>query len=131
MAQYFLRRLMLLIPTFLGITLVVFAITRFVPGGPVERMLMESQMQSSEFSQSSRGSQMLSAEQIDELKAFYGLDKPVFEAYRDWLTKLVKLDLGESSRYFLPVWELIKERLPVSAFFGICTFFLSFNLIKL
>lgn len=104
----------------------VFAITRFVPGGPVERMLMESQMQSSEFSQSSRGSQVLSAEQIEELKVFYGLDKPVFEAYRDWLTKLVTLDLGESSRYFLPVWELIKERLPISAFFGVCTFILSY-----
>lgn len=56
MGQYFLRRLLLLVPTFLGITLLVFAITRFVPGGPVERMLMESQLASSEFSQSSRGS---------------------------------------------------------------------------
>ncbi|NLJ92584.1 MAG: ABC transporter permease subunit [Aeromonadales bacterium] len=126
MGQYFLRRLLLLVPTFLGITLLVFAITRFVPGGPVERMLMESQLASSEFSQSSRGSQMLSSEQIDELKVFYGLDQPVFVAYRDWLVKLVQLDLGESTRYYLPVWELIKERLPVSAFFGISTFILSY-----
>ncbi|MCT7654863.1 hypothetical protein MBH78_09125 [Oceanimonas sp. NS1] len=94
MGQYFLRRLLLLIPTFLGITLVVFAITRFVPGGPVERMLMESQLAGSEFSQSSRGGQVLSSEQIDELKEFYGLDKPVGEAYLDWLGKLVRLDLG-------------------------------------
>ncbi|ATG72686.1 peptide ABC transporter permease [Zobellella denitrificans] len=126
MGQYFLRRLLLLIPTFLGITLVVFAVTRFVPGGPVERMLMESQLAGSEFSQSTRGSQVLSSEQIDELKAFYGLDKPMLEAYRDWLGKLVRLDLGESTRYYLPVWELIKERLPVSAFFGISTFLLSY-----
>ena len=43
MAAYFLRRLLLVIPTFLGITIMVFAITRFVPGGPIERMIAQAQ----------------------------------------------------------------------------------------
>ncbi len=45
MLSYFLRRLALVIPTFLGITILIFAITRFVPGGPVERMLSQMQAQ--------------------------------------------------------------------------------------
>ncbi|MGL5287446.1 MAG: ABC transporter permease, partial [Aeromonas sp.] len=44
MLSYFLRRALLIIPTFLGITLLVFTVTRFVPGGPVERMLMQVQV---------------------------------------------------------------------------------------
>ena len=44
MLSYFLRRTLLIIPTFLGITLLVFTITRFVPGGPVERMLLQAQV---------------------------------------------------------------------------------------
>jgi len=43
MTAYFIRRILLIIPTFIGITLMVFAITRFVPGGPIERMIAEAQ----------------------------------------------------------------------------------------
>ena len=72
----------------------------------------------------SKGAQALSDEQIEELKAFYGLDKPMLIAYWEWLQKLAVLDLGESTRYYEPVWDLIKERLPVTAFFGLATFLL-------
>lgn len=128
MLSYFLRRALLIIPTFIGITLLVFTITRFVPGGPVERMLLQAQVAQGEGhrSMASKGGQALSDEQIEELKAFYGLDKPMLVAYWEWLQKLVRLDLGESTRYYEPVWDLIKERLPVTAFFGVATFLLSY-----
>ena len=53
MLSYFLRRMLLIIPTFLGITLLVFTITRFVPGGPVERMLLQAQVSQNETGRSS------------------------------------------------------------------------------
>lgn len=130
MISYLLRRLLLVVPTFIGITLLIFALTRFVPGGPVERMLLSLQMQGASetggTSSVTDGNNALSEDQIAELNAFYGLDKPVFEAYYDWLTKLVVLDLGESTRYYEPVWGMIAERLPVSLFYGGMTFLLSY-----
>ncbi len=127
MLAYFSRRLLLIIPTFIGVTLMVFALTRFVPGGPVERMIAQMQSQSMDGGTGSQqGSQSLSVEQIEELNAFYGLDKPIFEAYQEWFGKLVQLDLGESTRYYEPVWGMIKERLPVSMFYGFWTFLISY-----
>lgn len=127
-AVVLLRRLALVIPTFLGITILIFAITRFVPGGPVERMLsqMQSQGDGAASMTSAGGNTALSDEQIAELNAFYGLDKPVMEAYVDWLSRLVTLDLGESTRYYEPVSDMIAERLPVSLFYGGMTFFISY-----
>ncbi|OAN13974.1 hypothetical protein A3K86_12230 [Photobacterium jeanii] len=119
--------MMLVIPTFLGITLLIFTITRFVPGGPVERLLATMQTQGDVQTTSDVGmSNALSEDQIAELNAFYGLDKPVFEAYTEWLGKLLSLDFGESTRYYEPVWDMIAERIPVSAFYGGMTFFISY-----
>ncbi|ODP97999.1 peptide ABC transporter permease [Salinivibrio kushneri] len=128
MLSYFLRRLLLVIPTFLGITILIFGITRLVPGGPVERMMTQMQAQGDAGSSLQRAgdSSALSDDQIAELKAFYGLDKPVLEAYVDWLGKLANFDLGESTRYYEPVADMIAERLPVSLFYGGMTFFISY-----
>ena len=123
MINYFIRRTLLLIPTFIGITILVFAITRMVPGGPVERMLAEAQMANSEIGGSSNmaAGAALSAAQVDELRAYYGFDKPILQSYVEWLSKVLRLDLGYSTRYGLPVWDSIKERLPVSIFYGLAT----------
>ncbi|NLS13954.1 ABC transporter permease subunit [Vibrio sp. SM6] len=128
MLPYFLRRLALVIPTFLGITVMIFAITRFVPGGPVERMLANMQVQSDGGSAltSAGGDLALSDDQLADLNRFYGLDKPVIEAYLEWLGKLTQLDLGESTRYYEPVSQMIAERLPISLFYGGMTFFISY-----
>ena len=127
MLAYILRRLLLVVPTFLGITILIFAITRFVPGGPVERMLASMHSGTDSASVSVAGnSSALSEEQIADLNAFYGLDKPVFEAYIEWLSKIVVLDFGESTRYYEPVSDMIAERLPVSLFYGGMTFFISY-----
>lgn len=128
MTAYFIRRFLLIIPTFVGITIMVFAITRFVPGGPVERMISAArQMQTEGGSGLSRGAgrdnsgQPLSEEQIQQLKEYYGFDKPLLESYFDWLGKVLTGDLGSSTRYYDPVWEMIKERIPVSLYFGLLT----------
>ncbi len=128
MVAYLLKRFALVVPTFLGITILIFTITRFVPGGPVERMLANMQPQGDGASASAVVGQnsALSEEQLADLNKFYGLDKPVTEAYLDWLSRLVQFDLGESTRYYEPVTEMIFERLPVSAIYGGITFFISY-----
>ena len=105
----------------------VFTITRFVPGGPIERIIAQAQQMqqagnSSAVSKSSeQGSQPLSEEQIDELKKYYGFDKPVLESYFFWLGKVLRGDLGTSTRYYDPVWEMITEKIPISLYFGMLT----------
>ncbi|WP_086982512.1 ABC transporter permease subunit [Vibrio aphrogenes] len=130
MLAYIFRRLLLVIPTFIGITLLIFTLTRFVPGGPVERMLLSLQMQQGDTavatSTTHGGNNALSEDQIAELNEFYGLDQPIPQAYWQWLTKLLHLDLGESTRYYEPVSEMIAERLPVSLFYGGMTFLISY-----
>ncbi|MBF0289670.1 MAG: ABC transporter permease subunit [SAR324 cluster bacterium] len=132
MASYFIRRLLLVIPTFLGITLVVFTITRLVPGGPIERIISEAQQMSATegdsagTSQSAANDAPLSPEQIEMLKEFYGFDKPIFISYIEWLGKVLTLDLGTSTRYYDPVWDIIKDKLPVSAYYGVVTTILTY-----
>ncbi len=127
MTAYFIRRLFLVIPTFIGITIMVFTITRFVPGGPIERIIADArQMQTMDRAGGSGNGgagagQPLSEEQIDKLRAYYGFDRPVLESYFLWLSKVVTGDLGRSTRYYDPVWEMIKERIPVSLYFGALT----------
>jgi microcin C transport system permease protein len=131
MTAYFIRRLLLIVPTFIGITLLVFAITRAVPGGPVERMLSQAAQASAEsgFSTNQGGaSSALSESQLNELKEYYGFDKPVIQSYLTWLGKVLRLDLGESTRYNEPVWDIIKERFPISIFYGIATLILTYGI---
>ncbi len=132
MKAYFLRRLLLIIPTFLGITIIVFAITRFVPGGPIERMIAQTrQMQmekgGSALSSKTENNSPLSEEQIEELKKYYGFDKPLIQSYFSWLLKALKGDLGTSTRYYDPVWDIIKERIPISLYFGLISMLLVYG----
>jgi microcin C transport system permease protein len=126
MTAYFIRRLLLIIPTFIGITLMVFVITRFVPGGPIERILMESQMAGDRGGRAEFGRSVLSEDQLQQLREYYGFDKPVITSYLQWVRKVVVLDLGYSTRYNEPVWQTIKERLPVSVFYGLVTMVLTY-----
>ena len=86
MREYFIRRFLLIPPTLLGVTLIVFAITRLVPGGPIEHFLEEAQKASE--GASSSGGQMaggMNEEQIEKLEEEYGYDKPIFTSYLQWL----------------------------------------------
>ncbi len=102
MKSYFLRRLLLIPPTLIGITLLVFTITRFVPGGPMDRMLQEAALgadQGGKRSSSSNQAQGgLSEEQLEELEEQFGLNKPVLVAYLQWLgaaPREVRISKGE------------------------------------
>ncbi|MBC2600355.1 ABC transporter permease subunit [Puniceicoccus vermicola] len=128
MKVYFLKRLLLVIPTLIGITLVVFAITRFLPGGPVEQALMQGQMADGETSRTSTEGIGLAPGQIEQLESYYGFDKPWYAAYVEWLGQVVQGDLGRSYRYQVPVTSMILERMPVSAYYGVITFILTYSI---
>ncbi len=130
MTAYFIRRFFLIIPTFIGITLLVFAVTRIVPGGPLERMIAEYQMAATESGGSqSRGGEVLSETQLQELREYYGFDKPILVSYLEWLKKIVVLDFGLSTRYQDPVIDTIIDRLPISLFYGLMTTFLTYLIV--
>ncbi len=93
MKAYFLKRLLLILPTLLGITLLVFTITRFVPGGPGERMLQQAARGADQGGKRSSSPQTqggLSEEQLEEVEEQFGLDKPVLTGYAQWLGILPK-----------------------------------------
>ncbi len=87
MKSYFLRRFLLIPPTLLGITFLVFAITRFVPGGPMDRMLQQAagdpEGGGKKASNEAQGG--LSEEEMEELEEQFGLDKSMPVAYLQWL----------------------------------------------
>jgi len=130
MRDYFLRRLLLIVPTLLGITIIVFAVTRLVPGGPLERAIMEAQQMdaASGFNSQAAGQGMaISEAQLQKLKEYYGFDKPVIQSYVEWLGKVLSGDLGTSYRYNEPVWDVIQDRFPVSLYYGLVTLFLTYT----
>ncbi len=127
MTSYFLRRLLLIVPTFIGITMAVFVIMHFVPGGPVERQIMRYKMATMEAGGGGRQLSMsLPEDAIAEIRRYYGFDKPVHVRYIEWLGKVVRLDLGNSYIYQEPVWDVIKSRFPVSLFLGLTGFLLNY-----
>jgi microcin C transport system permease protein len=129
--SYFLRRFLLIIPTFLGITLTVFVVTHFVPGGPVERQIMRMRMAAAGGEAGStggggRGQVELPEEAVEQIRQYYGFDKPVHIRYGLWLWNILHLNLGNSYIYQDPVWDIIKSRFPVSLTLGLTGFLLSY-----
>src|SRR3989338_2437909 len=128
MTGYFVRRCLLIIPTFLGITLAVFVVMHFVPGGPVERQIMRYKMAVATEGGAAGGgiSADIPEDALEEMKRYYGFDKPVHIRYAQWLWNLLHLDLGRSYIYQDPVWNVIKSRFPISIFLGLTGFLLSY-----
>lgn len=129
---YILRRLLLMIPTLIGVILLTFAVIQFVPGGPVEQMVQ--QLKSREFAETGgggggvdyRGRQGIDAERVKEIKALYGFDKPAPERLWQMLKGFARFDLGQSFYHHKDVWQLVKSKMPVSITLGLWTFFLSY-----
>ncbi len=121
---YILRRLLLSIPTFLGITLITFLIINAAPGGPIEQKLQKMRMGGAGGS-GGRGTQ-ISQEILDSMAKQYGFDKPVHERYWIWLKNISRLDFGESFAYQEPVIDVITQRFPVSLSFGIASLILTY-----
>ncbi len=129
MTGYFARRFLLIIPTFIGITLAAFVVMNFVPGGPIERQIMRYRMAVATeggVSGGGAGSTEIPEAAMEEMKHYYGFDKPVYTRYGLWLWNVVHLNLGRSYVYQDPVWDVIKARFPVSMFLGLTGFFLSY-----
>jgi len=132
MFAYILKRLLLMIPTVFGILLLTFVVIQFVPGGPVEQMVAQLQGRDTggEGAAASgagyRGRQGVDAARVAEIRAFYGFDKPAPERFWQMLGQYARFDLGKSFFYPKSVWELVKDKLPVSISLGLWTFFLSY-----
>ncbi len=130
MTSYFIRRFLLIIPTFLGISLAVFVIMHFVPGGPVEQQILRFKMAIAQEGGVGSGGRLTSEglpqDAIDEIRRYYGFDKPVHVRYGLWLWNVLHLDLGQSYIYHEPVWDVIKSRFPISIFLGLTGFLLSY-----
>jgi microcin C transport system permease protein len=71
-------------------------------------------------------SMAISDQQLQKLRAYYGFDKPVAESYFIWLGKVLRGDLGDSYRYNEPVWDVIKQRFPVSLYYGLVTLVITY-----
>jgi microcin C transport system permease protein len=126
MFSYVIRRLLLMIPTLLGVLLLNFAVIQFVPGGPVEQIVAQLKQATDENSRSIGSSKTLDEEQLGELKKLYGFDKPPMERFVIMLKQYAQFDLGTSFFQSKDVWKLIKEKLPVSISLGLWTFFISY-----
>ena len=207
MRDYFIRRFLLILPTLIGATMVVFFITRVTPGGPMEAALRQAAAQQGDRGMKDAGAS-LSEEQKEEMAAYYGFDRPFFPAYlawlgilpkegdkqfikfakdkhempvtlqkllpreqwkpnnayrttqakvtrdgklsaddasglKEWQTRaekekervqvfrpkfdgLLQGNLGISTRYNEYVWDMIRERMPISIFYGLVTFIISY-----
>jgi microcin C transport system permease protein len=124
MTAYILRRLLLMIPTLLGITLACFLLVQLVPGGPVEEMIARVQGLASQRGASS--DKRISAAEVENIKAYFGFDRPAHERYFRWLGNLLRFDFGSSYIYHQPVFDVILSKMPVSLIFGLSSFFLSY-----
>ena len=113
MTDYLLKRLLLMIPTFIGITIIGFLIMRLAPGDPAELRASGGlgAAAGGGISVEKRGSV---DEAMAQWRAQYGLDKPLHVQYAVWLNNLATLDFGESFKDSQSVWTKIAERLPVT-----------------
>ncbi|MFP5406290.1 MAG: TRAP transporter small permease subunit, partial [Gammaproteobacteria bacterium] len=128
MIGYIVRRLLLMIPTLIGILFVSFVIIQFVPGGPVEQLVQElrgGRSGGGEVATSGRvyrGAQGIEAEQIAEIRKLYGFDRPAPERFVRMLERYLVFDLGTSYSHHMRVSELILDKMPVSISLGIWSF---------
>lgn len=127
MFKYILRRLLLLIPTLIGITIIVFAVVNLAPGSPVEQRLQQLRFAgSADGGSGGEGTATVSQEVLDALNKQYGFDKPLHQRYWIWLKNLARLDFGESFTYEEPVIDVIMSKFPVSLQFGVMSLLLSY-----
>ena len=128
--DYIARRLLLLIPTFLGITFLCFSVIQFVPGGPVEQALMRMRgggAGGESTGNVTEGSEAISPEQREAIVKHYGFDKPFLYRYWKWLWN-DRIGMSMESYKFpnKTAWQLISERFPISLTFGLTGFILTY-----
>ncbi|UFS69682.1 ABC transporter permease [Geomonas sp. RF6] len=115
MAKYLLKRIVMLFPLLIGITLITFTVIHLAPGEPVEMQVAMNPK--------------VSAAARARLREFYGLDKPLYVQYGLWLSRLSKLDFGRSfAPDNRPVRDKIVERIPVTLSLNVIALILEFGL---
>ena len=135
MGAYILRRLLLMIPTIVGIMAISFTVIQFAPGGPVEQVISDltNAGGSDRLSGSGgdlmqaggdqggqyRGAQGLDPEFIAKLEKQFGFDKPPLERFGTMMWDYIRFDFGESFFRNTSVIDLIKEKMPVSISLGV------------
>ncbi|WP_179378634.1 microcin C ABC transporter permease YejB [Jannaschia marina] len=143
MGAYILRRLLLIIPTLLGIMVINFTLIQFVPGGPVEQVLAQLQGEGDAFANIAGGGDGAGSEQFDndsgylgarglppefieELERQFGFDKPPLERFLNMMWDYVRFDFGESYFRSISVVDLVLEKLPVSLSLGLWSTLLAY-----
>lgn len=126
MIVYIVKRLLLMIPTLLGALTITFVVMQFVPGGPIEQIMAEARAGGGAEGSTYKAGRDLDKKQIEELKKMYGFDKPLHVRYFEMLSSYARFDLGKSFLQNKTVWQLIKDKLPVSISLGLWTFLLSY-----
>ncbi len=137
MGAYILRRLLLVIPTLLGIMIINFTLVQFVPGGPVEQVIARMQGEGDVFSGFAGGNEDVGGEEtfgsdseylgarglpkefIEELEKEFGFDKPPLERFVNMIGNYLTLDFGESYFRKITVIDLVLEKMPVSITLGL------------
>ncbi len=133
MIRYIAKRLLLMIPTLLGVLLLTFTVIQFVPGGPVEQMVSELRGKGHGVQEAGggpqslyRGAQDIGPQRMKEIRALYGFDKPAPERFWIMLKGFATFNLGKSFFHHESVWALIKEKLPVSISIGLWTLVITY-----
>ncbi len=118
-----------MIPTLVGVMLITFVVTQFVPGGPVEQLIAQLEGTGAGGGEVShtggslyQGKKGLREEHIQKLNELYGFDKPAYQRFLDMMWRYVQFDLGESYFHNRSVMELIVSKLPVSISLGVWSF---------
>ena len=141
MLSYIFRRLILIIPTLVGIMCINFFLVQFVPGGPIEQIISDleknssfldsigggsQEVRTSDGIESYKGSVGLPKDFIDELEAQFGFDKPLWERFFSMMYDYITFDFGDSYFRSISVIELIIEKMPVSISLGLWTTLLAY-----
>ena len=136
MGAYILRRLLLVIPTLIGIMIINFTLTQFVPGGPIEQIIAnlegqgdvfegisggsnDSQLESLSADSKYEGARGLPPEFIAKLEKEFGFDKPPVERFLNMMWNYLRFDFGESYFESKSVLELVLDKMPVSSTLGL------------
>ncbi len=133
MSRYIFKRILLMIPTLLGVLFLTFLVTQFVPGGPIEQISNQLNAinvtgeASSGGSSVYRGSSGLAEEHIRQLEEFYGFDKPFIERFINLVLNYTTFDLGKSYFHHQSVSDLIISKLPVSISLGLWSFLIIYS----
>lgn len=109
MTQYIIKRILLVFPVLLGISIFTFVLLRIVPGDVLDVMYADSP---------------LSVEEIQKIRHQLGMDKSLPEQYWDWMTGIARLDAGKSLWTRRPVFQEIADRLPVTIQLALMSFFI-------